>query len=186
MEQGLSNTGTGARERAKGLVIINTGTGKGKTTAALGLLFRAWGWDMKVIMLQFMKSTTANYGEHRAARRLGIEIVPLGAGFTWQTTRADKGRSLAIDLWGQAREKITSGNYDMVVLDELSYPLQYGWIPVEAVLETLRNRLSWVHVVITGRDTPQELIDFADIVTNMEAVKHPFQEGTKAQPGIEF
>ena len=185
MEQEMNNTGT-QRKLTRGLVIVNTGTGKGKTTAALGLLLRAWGRDMKVVMLQFMKSSTANYGEHRAAHRLGIEMVTLGAGFTWQTTSPDKGRSLAIELWGQAKEKIASGTYHMVVLDEFSYPLQYGWVSVAAVLETLRNRPSWVHVVITGRDVPKELIDFADIVTNMEEVKHPFSKGLKAQRGIEF
>jgi cob(I)alamin adenosyltransferase len=175
-----------ASKRTKGLVIVHTGNGKGKTTAALGLLLRAWGRDMKVVMLQFMKSTKSNYGEHRAARRLGIEIVALGAGFTWQTKSPDKGRSLAVELWDQARGKITSGAYHMVVLDEFSYPVQYGWVPVKVVLQTLRERPSWVHVVITGRDMPQELIDFADIVTSMEEVKHSFTEGIKAQPGIEY
>ena len=183
MEQELK---INAGERATGLVIVNTGPGKGKTTAALGLMLRAWGRDMKVVMLQFMKSTTANYGEHRAARRLGIEVVALGAGFTWQTAIPDKGRSLAIELWHQAKEKINSGAYQMVVLDEFSYPVQYGWVPVAEVLEALKNRPHWVHVVITGRDVPQELIDFADIVTSMEELKHAFHDGIKAQPGIEF
>jgi cob(I)alamin adenosyltransferase len=186
MEPELNNGEAEAGKKAKGLVIINTGTGKGKTTAALGLLLRAWGWGMKVVMLQFIKSSASNYGEHRVARMLGIEIISLGAGFTWQTEVVDRGRSLAIELWAQAREKIASGTYNMVVLDELSYPVQYGWIPVEAVLEVLRNRPSWVHVVITGRDVLKELIDSADIVTSMVEVKHSFREGTRAQPGIEF
>jgi cob(I)alamin adenosyltransferase len=174
------------RESARGLVIVNTGTGKGKTTAALGLLLRAWGRDMKVVMLQFMKSSSSNYGEHRAARRLGIEVIVRGAGFTWQTKRPDKGRSLAVDLWRQGQEIIGSGTYHIVVLDEFSYPVQYGWVPVETVLQTLKERPPWVHVVITGRDVPQELIDFADIVTDMQEVKHPLYDGIKAQPGIEF
>ncbi len=186
MESGLNSSGTQARNHTKGLVIVNTGPGKGKTTAALGLLLRAWGRDMRVVMLQFMKSSTADYGEHRAARRMGVEIVAGGAGFTWQGGSAEKSRPLAADLWSQAKEKIISGAYHMVILDELSYPLRYGWLPVEAVLEVLKTRPSWVHVVITGRDVPQELIDFADVVTNMEAVKHPFRRGIKAQPGIEF
>ena len=186
MEQRLNSIRTKAKSRTKGLVIVNTGTGKGKTTAALGLLLRAWGWNMRVVMLQFIKSSTANYGEHKAARRLGIEVVTWGAGFTWQAKNVDRSRSLAIELWGQAKEKMTSGSYDMIALDELSYPLQYGWIQVEAVLEALGSRPSWVHVVITGRDVPKELIDFADIVTNMEEVKHPFSKGLKAQQGVEF
>ncbi len=186
MEQEPRSSEAQAAGGARGMVIINTGDGKGKTTAALGLLLRAWGWNMKVVMLQFMKSTTASYGEHRAARQMGIEVVTLGAGFTWQTRRADKGRALAIKLWRQAREKLSSGTYHMVVLDELSYPLRFGWLPVEEVLEALKERPSRVHVVITGRDMPPELIDSADIVTSMEEVKHPFPEGGKAQRGIEF
>jgi cob(I)alamin adenosyltransferase len=182
----MKSTGEKAGKHGRGLVIVYTGTGKGKTTAALGMMLRAWGRDMKVVMLQFMKSTNSNYGEHRAARRLGVEIVALGAGFTWHTEVPDKGRSLAIELWERARGKIASGDYHMVVLDEFSYPIQYGWVQVKVVLQTLKERPSWVHVVITGRDMPSELIDFADIVTDMAEVKHAFTKGIKAQPGIEF
>ena len=176
----------GTVNRATGLIIVNSGNGKGKTTAGLGLLLRAWGHDMKVIMLQFVKSSTANYGEHRAARRIGIEILAGGAGFTRRGKNVDKNKHLAVELWNTAKKNIESGCYDMVVLDEISYPLRYGWLPVDDVIDVLRRRPEKVHVVITGRDVPQELIDFADIVTEFREVKHHLRKGIKAQPGIEF
>jgi len=170
----------------KGLIIINTGKGKGKTTAALGLMLRAWGHGMNVVMLQFIKRATANCGEHRAARRMGLELVAGGAGFTRSNKNGDENRLLAIELWKTAKEKVTSGNYNMVILDELSYPLRYGWLPVGEVLEVFRNRPPAVHVVITGRDAPSELIEVADMVTEMKEVKHHLSKGVKVQPGIEF
>lgn len=176
----------GTKYGATGLVIVNTGNGKGKTTAALGLLLRAWGHNMKVVMLQFVKSSTANYGEHRAARRIGVEILAGGAGFTWRGKNAEKNKRLTIELWNVAKEKIKSGFYHMVILDEISYPLRYGWLPVDEVIDVLRHRPEKVHVVITGRDVPQELIDFADVVTELREVKHHLRKGIKAQPGIEF
>jgi len=161
---------------ATGLVIVNTGRGKGKTTAALGVLLRAWGWEMKVVMFQFIKSSRSDRGEHKAAQRMGVEIL-----------RADqKSKCQAIKLWELAREKIISGSHDIVILDELSYPLRYGWLSVEEVLEVLRHRPKGTHVVITGRNVPEECINFADVVTEMREVKHPLRKGIKAQPGIEF
>jgi len=173
-------------KKTVGLVIVNTGKGKGKTTAALGMLLRVWGWGMKVVMLQFIKSSKANWGEHRAARRMGVEILSLGTGFSWKDKDTQTGKYRATKLWDLAKEKISSGEYDMVILDELSYPFKYGWLSLEEVLEVLRNRPKGLHVVITGRDVPQECIDFADLVTEMREVKHPFWKGVKAQPGIEF
>ncbi len=172
--------------RPTGLVMVNTGNGKGKTTAALGLLLRAWGHNMKVIMLQFVKSSTADYGEHRAARRIGMEIVTRGAGFTRRGKNVDANKKLAVELWDMAREKINSGAYHMVILDEFTYPLQYGWLSVEEVIDVLRHRPGEVHVVITGRDAPRELIDFADVVTESKEVKHHLRKGIKAQAGVEF
>lgn len=169
---------------AKGLVIVNTGHGKGKTTAALGLVLRAWGHGLKVAVLQFVKH--ADCGEHRAARRLGIELVAGGAGFTRSDEDTDRNRRMAVELWGTARAKITSGNYDMVVLDELSYPLGYGWLNLAEVMAALKSRPAHVHVVITGRDVPPELIEIGDIVTEMAEIKHPLRKGIKAQAGIEF
>jgi cob(I)alamin adenosyltransferase len=168
------------------LVIVLTGGGKGKTTAALGVVLRAWGRGMKTVVLQFVKARTSNYGENRAAKKLGIEVIPLGEGFTWLSEDIEKDKATARECWEMARQKIASGQYDIVVLDEMTYPMSYGWIPVEEVIDALRQRPQGLHVIITGRDAPQELIDFADLVTEMREVKHPYQKGLKARPGIDF
>lgn len=172
--------------RRKGLVVVNTGNGKGKTSAAMGVLLRAWGRRMRVTMLQFIKHSTANFGEHRAARKMGVEMKPMGDGFTWLSKDIDSTKRLALELWRECKEKILSGGYDIVILDEFTYPLHYGWIPVEDALETLRSRPPDLHVIITGRYAPQELIDFADLVTEMREIKHPYRKGIKAQLGIDF
>jgi cob(I)alamin adenosyltransferase len=174
------------KPKRKPLVAVYTGHGKGKTTAALGILLRAWGRDMKVVMLSFIKTKTSNYGEERAGKRLGIEVIPLGGGYTWLSRDIEKDKALARELWTMAQEKMSSGQYDIVILDEFTYPLKLGWLPMEEVLEVLRRRPDSLHVVITGRDAPQELIDFADLVTEMREVKHPLQRGIKAQPGLDF
>ncbi|MBI2848350.1 MAG: cob(I)yrinic acid a,c-diamide adenosyltransferase [Chloroflexi bacterium] len=170
----------------RGLVIVHTGEGKGKTTAALGLLLRAWGHNLNVIMLQFIKRAESVCGEHEAARRMGIEILASGAGFTIKGKNADKNRESSIELWGLAKKAINSKTYRMVILDELTYPLKYGWLPMTEVVEVLRNRPLEVHVIITGRDAPQEIIELADMVTETRQVKHHLRKGIRAQPGIEF
>jgi cob(I)alamin adenosyltransferase len=170
----------------QGLVVVNTGHGKGKTTAALGVVLRAWGRGLRVVIVQFVKTRTGNYGENRAAKKLGIEMIPMGEGFTWLSKDIEKDKATAREAWELAREKICSGEYDLVVLDELTYTLTYGWIPVQEVIDVLRQRPEGLHVIITGRDAPEELIDYADLVTEMREIKHPFQKGLKAQPGIEF
>jgi len=175
-----------ANRHARGLVIVNTGDGKGKTTAALGLLFRAWGQGLRVAMFQFIKAQTGNWGEVKAARKLGLEIVPLGDGFTWLSKNIEKDQALAREGWERCRTAIESGAYDVVVLDELTYCFKFGWLDLGEVLDVLRARAPMQHVVITGRDAPPELIEFADLVTEMQVVKHPYQAGVKAQKGIEF
>jgi cob(I)alamin adenosyltransferase len=172
--------------RNKGLVIVNTGNGKGKTTAALGLLLRAWGRDIKVVMLQFIKPKTANWGETRAAKKLGVEILPLGGGFTWMSADIEKDRALARKGWELCREKIERGDYDIVILDEMTYCFKYGWLDLEEVLTVLRARPANQHIIITGRDAPEALIEYADLVTEMREIKHPYKAGVKAQKGIEF
>ena len=174
------------RPKRKPLVIVYTGDGKGKSTAALGLLLRAWGRDMKVVMLSFIKSETSNCGEERAARKLGIEMIPLGAGFTWLSKDLEHDKALAQRCWALCRDKINAAQHDIVILDEITYPISYRWIDVDEVIDTLRNRPPDVHVILTGRDAPQPLIDYADLVTEMREVKHPFQQGLKAQPGLDF
>jgi cob(I)alamin adenosyltransferase len=133
-----------------------------------------------------MKSETSNYGEERAARKLGIEMVPLGAGFTWLSKDLEHDKALAQRCWELCREKLSAGEHDIVILDEITYPISYGWLGADEVIETLRNRPSDVHVILTGRDAPQALIDYADLVTEMREIKHPFQQGIKAQPGLDF
>ena len=183
-----SGSQTRARARSgrqRGIVVINTGNGKGKTTSALGVLFRSWGRGFKVVMLQFIKQTTSNYGENRAAKKLGIEMIPLGGGFTWLSKDIEKDKALARKAWGLCKEKL-SGDYDVVVLDEITYPVSYGWIPVEEVIEALRQRPKHMHVILTGRNAHEALVEYADLVTEMREIKHPFQQGIKAQPGLDF
>jgi cob(I)alamin adenosyltransferase len=168
------------------LVLVNTGDGKGKTTAALGVTMRAWGWGWKVVWLQFIKKKNSHYGETYAAERMGIEMLALGDGFTWLSEDIEHDIALAKEAWDLAREKIMSGDYDLVVLDEITYPITYKWLDVEIVLDTLRNRPKDVDIIITGRDAHPALIEFADTVSELREVKHAFQTGIKAQPGIDY
>ncbi|MFQ5826930.1 MAG: cob(I)yrinic acid a,c-diamide adenosyltransferase [Dehalococcoidia bacterium] len=170
----------------RGLVILNMGAGKGKTTAALGVMMRAWGRGMKVAMYQFIKSRRLRSGEHRAAERMGLLLLPLGRGFTRSSPNPEEDERLARECWARAKEAMGSGEYDIVILDELTYPLSYGWIDLQEVLKTLAGRPPGQHVIITGRQAPEELVEFADLVTEMREVKHPFRRGIKGQPGIEF
>ena len=172
--------------RAKGLVIVNTGNGKGKTTAALGLLLRASGQGLRSVMFQFIKAQTGNWGELKAARQFGLEIVPLGDGFTWMSKDIDHDQALARECWQRCRVAIESGAYDVVIMDELTYCFKFGWLDLTEVLDVLRERPAMQHVVITGREAPAELIDFADLVTEMQVIKHPYKAGIKAQKGVEF
>jgi len=175
------------REERDGLVIVNTGDGKGKSTAALGILLRATGRGMRVGMWQFIKSAEQLYGEHIAARRLGIEIVPLGDGFTWLSEDIAEDRALAEEGWRICREALRSGEYDILIFDEMTYPLTYGWLDRDEVLAEIRDRPLGTHLIITGRDAPPELIEMADLVTEMRLVKHPYHDqGIGAQPGIEL
>ena len=175
------------RAPAKGLVIVNTGDGKGKTTAALGVVMRARGQNMRVVMLQFLKASTGNWGESKIAPVMGAEIIPLGEGFTWNSKDLAHDRALAQQCWQLCREKIESDQYDIVVMDEITYALKFKWLDINEVLDTLRKRNPRMHVILTGRDAPQELIDFADLVTEMRELKHPYKtQGILAQRGIEF
>ena len=170
-----------------GLVIVNTGEGKGKTTAALGVIFRAWGRDFRIRMFQFIKHTGARFGEHRAADRLGIPIEGLGDGFTWLSKDMDRTAALAVEQWDRCKRAILESDDEIVVLDEFTYAMHYGWVDVTDVVDTLKRRPDTMHVIITGRYAPQELIDCADLVTEMKLIKHPYTEqGIRAQQGIEF
>jgi cob(I)alamin adenosyltransferase len=177
------------REKTRGLLMVNTGHGKGKTTCALGLMMRAAGRGLRCCMIQFMKSRNDRYGEHEAAEKLGIEVHTMGDGFTWDTKNPEKDRQTARETWQLCVEKMRSGEYDMLVFDEIVYVLSYGMLSTEEVLEEYRKVRAdqpALHIVMTGRDAPEALIDAADLVTEMKEIKHPFQAGIFAQQGIEF
>jgi len=171
----------------KGLLIVFTGNGKGKTTAALGMALRAAGHDMRVLILQFIKGAWS-YGELDALKRLDqVEILPLGTGFTWQKENLEEDRRLAESGWQKATLEISRGAYDMIILDELNYVLSYGLLPVDLVLDAVKNRPAKLHLVVTGRNAPEELLAVADLVTEMRNLKHPYHDqGISAQTGIEY
>ncbi len=172
---------------AHGLVLLHTGHGKGKTTAALGLLLRAWGQGLRPCVIQFIKSERGRWGEALAARRLGIEWHTLGEGFTWVAADLEPSIRKAREGWALAQELMASDAYDLLVLDEFTYPLKFGWIDAgEAAAWIRAHKPPRLHLVITGRDAPEELVQLADLVTEMVNIKHPFDQGVRAQRGIEF
>ncbi len=171
----------------KGLVIVNTGNGKGKTTAALGMALRAWGRGMRVAVFQFIKHQGARFGEHLAFERIGIQIEPLGDGFTWRSDDIEKTKKISLQAWQKVQAEISSGAYDLIVLDEFTYLFQYGWLePLTVISWLAQHKPAGMHLVITGRNAPEPLVQYADLVTEMTEIKHPFHAGIKAQPGIEF
>src|SRR6266850_249463 len=177
------------QENTRGLLMVHTGNGKGKTTSALGLLMRAAGRGLKCCMIQFMKSRNDRYGEHEAAEKLGIEVHTMDDGFTWDTKNPEQDIRTARDTWELCVEKLRSADYDLMVFDELVYVLSYNMLPLGEILEefkAIRASQPALHIVVTGRDAPPELIEAADLVTEMTEIKHPFQAGIRAQQGIEF
>ncbi len=174
--------------RRKGLIIVNTGDGKGKTTAALGTALRAVGHDFKVFVGQFIKGSR-HTGELVAAERLRewLEICPMGEGFTWETRDREQDTRKAREAWEIFKGKIFSGLYQMVVLDEINVAVNYGYLDVDEVVETLRQKPPDLHVILTGRDAHPKVVEAADLVTEMKQIKHPLREqGITAQKGIEF
>ncbi len=181
----MSEEGSAKRH---GLIIVNTGNGKGKTTAALGTVFRALGQGFKVAMIQFIKGGW-RYGELSAAEKFAdFSLEPMGHGFIklGDGDPAPEDCALAEKTWAKCAEKILSDEYDLVVCDEVNYALSYGLLPVTMVLKTLSRKPQRLHVILTGRNAPEELIEMADLVTEMREIKHPYQKGIKAQRGIEF
>ena len=171
----------------KGLTIVHTGKGKGKSTAAFGMVFRALGNDMKVGVVQFVKGRWGT-GERVILEKLGdqVTMASMGEGFTWETQDRQRDINAARAAWEKAKAMILDDEHDMVLCDELNIVLRYDYLPVEEVLEVLNTKPEMKHVIITGRNAKEELIEFADLVTEMEVVKHPFRSGVKAQVGIEF
>ncbi|RWX43315.1 cob(I)yrinic acid a,c-diamide adenosyltransferase [Candidatus Electrothrix marina] len=173
--------------KKKGLILIFTGHGKGKTTAALGMTMRAAGHGMKTCFIQFIKGSW-KYGEMEALARFREEVDfhVMGRGFTWKSDDVEKDKAAAREAWEKAKEAIMSGGYNAVVLDEFTYLLRYGMIEKEEALEVLRRKPADLHICITGRDAEEELIELADLVTEMQPVKHPYRQGITAQKGVEF
>ena len=176
------------RNVKKGLVIVNTGNGKGKSTSAFGVLLRAWGRGFRVGVVQFIKAETGQWGEIKAAKKLAIDWFASGDGFTWTSKDMDETIARALHGWEVAQGKIAGGGYDILILDEFTYALHFGWLDTAQVIDWLKaNKPAELHLIITGRDAPQALIDYADLVTEMREIKHPFTtQGIHAQPGIEF
>jgi cob(I)alamin adenosyltransferase len=180
------------REKTHGLLMLNTGDGKGKTTAAMGLMVRAAGRGLKCAMVQFMKSKTDRYGEHESLEKLGIEVHTMGAGFTWDTQDKSVDIRTSEETWALCVEKLRSGEYEMLVFDELLYVLSYGFLDIDTVIDEIRSvrkAQPHLHLILTGRNVDnalQKMIDEADLVTEMSEIKHPFNAGIYAQQGIEF
>jgi cob(I)alamin adenosyltransferase len=176
-------------ENRQGLILVNTGNGKGKTTASLGLGLRAWGQGFKVLIVQFIKGNW-KYGELQAAAALGPNFVmrQMGEGFVRGANEDAmlEHRHAAEEALAMARKEILSKQWDMIILDEINYAIKFGVLPLEAVLELLETKPSALHLVLTGRDARPEIIDKADLVTEMKEIKHPYKKGIKAQKGIEF
>lgn len=175
-----------ATKRAESLVLVNTGEGKGKTTAALGTAFRAAGRGWRVCVIQFMKDERWKTGEQEAAAKLGIDWWTLGDGFTWDSKDMDETEAKARAAWQAAADAIARGEYRLVVLDELTYPITWGWIDESLVLSTIRGRPSHVSVIVTGRDASPGLIELADTVSEVVKRKHAFDSGVAALKGIDF
>lgn len=172
--------------REPSLVLINTGDGKGKSTAAFGTAMRAVARGWKVVVIQFLKSGEWSVGEEKIGRQIGIEWWALGDGFTWDSEDMDESQAVARKAWASAREKIESGQYHLVVLDEVTYPINWGWVDVEEVVSSIQNRPEKVNVILTGRDAPDRLIEIADTVTEMTKIKHAFDRGVTARRGIDY
>jgi cob(I)alamin adenosyltransferase len=170
-----------------GLLMVNTGNGKGKTTAALGLAFRALGHELPVCIVQFIKGHW-KYGELTSAARFEglLDFRVTGEGFTWKSKDLDKDRQAAREGWNLAKSVIAAGRHHLVVLDEFTYVINYRMVDEEEAMKVLRDRPEGLHLLVTGRDAPTWLIDMADLVTEMREVKHPYKAGIKAQKGIEW
>ena len=170
----------------RGVFLINTGNGKGKSSAAFGLLARALGHGMKAVVVQFIKnrSDTGEEAFFRAAPNVAWHVM--GAGFTWETQDNAKDAAAARAAWAVARQALADAEVALVVLDEFTYAFKYKWLGIDEALAAIRARPAMQHLVVTGRAAPQELVEAADTVTDMTLVKHAFQAGVQAMPGIEW
>lgn len=175
-----------ATRRAPSLIIVNTGDGKGKSTAAFGTVIRALARGWKVAVVQFLKSGDWAVGEEKIARQLGVDWFALGDGFTWDSPDLDESQAIAVEAWRRAKELIQAGEHRLVVLDEITYPMNWNWISTEDVVSTIAGRPEDVNIICTGRDAPDALIEIAHTVTEMRKVKHAYDQGIMARRGIDY
>lgn len=171
---------------APSLVLVATGHGKGKSTAAFGTLLRSRGRDWPTATVQFLKSGRWRTGEEAMLRRLGVEWYSAGDGFSWESADLDESQAKAVAAWRFSRDLIAAGAHRMILLDEVSYPMNWGWVDPVEVADALRERPTHVSVFLTGREMPAEVVDVADTVTEMVKVKHPFEQGVRARRGIDY
>ena len=173
-------------QRQRSLVLVNTGDGKGKSTAAFGVVMRGVARRWNVAVIQFIKSGKGVVGEEKIARQLGVDWLKGGDGFTWESSDLDTSEGRARAAWDLAAATIAAGEHQLVVLDELTYPLNWGWIDSTQVLAAIAQRPEQVNLVITGRNAPAELLEIADTVTEMRKLKHAYDRGIKARRGLDF
>jgi cob(I)alamin adenosyltransferase len=175
-----------AHTRLPSLVLLNTGDGKGKSTAAFGTALRALARGWKVGVVQFLKSGEWKVGEESVGRGLGIDWWALGDGFTWDSQDMEESEAIAREAWASARERIDSDEYDLLILDEITYPVNWGWIDADEVLAAIAARPARLNLILTGRDAPPALVGIADTVTEMKKVKHVYDQGVMARRGIDY
>lgn len=171
---------------APSLVLVNTGDGKGKSTAAFGTMLRALAMGWRVCVVQFIKSGDWQVGEQKMAEQLGVDWISAGEGFTWDSEDLDHDKAIARRGWDQAASRINSGDYRLVVLDEITYPINWSWIELDLVLGALRDRPDHVNVILTGRDAPSALVEIADTATEMRSLRHAYDRGIRAKKGIDY
>ena len=176
-----------SRDRRRGITLVHTGEGKGKSSSGFGVVFRAAGWGLRVCVIQYIKGKWKT-GEQRAAEKFGnIEWHVMGDGFTWDTQNPEQDIATSRAIWEFSKDKILSEEFDLVLLDEINYCSGYGWIPGEEIAEFVREQKPpWLHLIMTGRDAPAAVIEAADTVSEMRKIKHAFDEGVLAAQGVEF
>jgi cob(I)alamin adenosyltransferase len=175
------------KPRDRPLLIVITGHGKGKSTSAFGMMLRSWARGYRIGVFQFVKSGKWKVGEHKAARELGgIDWEKMGDGWSWLSRDLEHSAELAREGWEEVKRRIAAERYELVLLDELTYPINFGWIDGADVVQALTSRPGFQHVIVTGRDAPEALVQAADLVTEVQKIKHPFDQGIRAQQGIEW
>ena len=175
-----------ASRREPSLLLVNTGDGKGKSTAAFGTAMRAVARGWQVGVVQFLKSGDWSVGEEKVGRQLGIDWWALGDGFTWDSENMEESEAIAREAWAKTKERISSDGYDLLILDEITYPINWGWIGIDDVLDAISGRPSRLNLILTGRDAPAALVEIADTVTEMRKVKHAYDQGVMARRGIDY